>query len=36
MNSVLQELYDAAGLERERVYEAVVVGNARCCTCCSY
>src|SRR3982074_1174302 len=28
MNTVLQELYDAAGLERERVYEAVVVGNA--------
>ena len=28
MNTVLQELYDAAGVERERVYEAVVVGNA--------
>jgi uncharacterized 2Fe-2S/4Fe-4S cluster protein (DUF4445 family) len=28
MNSVLQELYEAAGVERERVYETVVVGNA--------
>jgi uncharacterized 2Fe-2S/4Fe-4S cluster protein (DUF4445 family) len=28
MNTVLRELYDAAGVERERVYEAVVVGNA--------
>src|SRR4030088_2806761 len=28
MNGALGDLYDAAGLERERVYEAVVVGNA--------
>ena len=28
MNTVLQELYDAAGVARERVYETVVVGNA--------
>ena len=28
MNSVLQELYEAAGIARERVYETVVVGNA--------
>jgi len=28
MNSVLQELYDAAGLERERVYEPWWLGNA--------
>jgi uncharacterized 2Fe-2S/4Fe-4S cluster protein (DUF4445 family) len=28
MNTVLQELYEAAGVVRERVYETVVVGNA--------
>jgi uncharacterized 2Fe-2S/4Fe-4S cluster protein (DUF4445 family) len=28
MNGVLQELYDAAGVSRDRVYETVVVGNA--------
>jgi len=28
MNTVLQELYESAGVERERVYETVVVGNA--------
>jgi uncharacterized 2Fe-2S/4Fe-4S cluster protein (DUF4445 family) len=28
MNTVLQELYEAAGVARERVYETVVVGNA--------
>ena len=28
MNAVLGELYDAAGVERDRVYEIVVVGNA--------
>ncbi|MDQ6885221.1 MAG: ASKHA domain-containing protein [Candidatus Dormibacteraeota bacterium] len=28
MNAVLAELYEAAGVERERVYETVVVGNA--------
>ena len=28
MNTVLQELYDSAGVARERVYETVVVGNA--------
>ena len=28
MNGVLRELYDAAGVSRDRVYETVVVGNA--------
>jgi uncharacterized 2Fe-2S/4Fe-4S cluster protein (DUF4445 family) len=28
MNTVLQELYEAAGVSRDRVYETVVVGNA--------
>ena len=28
MNTVLQELYESAGVARERVYETVVVGNA--------
>ena len=28
MNTVLQELYESAGVRRERVYETVVVGNA--------
>jgi len=28
MNTVLQELYESAGVQRERVYETVVVGNA--------
>jgi uncharacterized 2Fe-2S/4Fe-4S cluster protein (DUF4445 family) len=28
MNGVLQELYEAAGVSRDRVYETVVVGNA--------
>jgi uncharacterized 2Fe-2S/4Fe-4S cluster protein (DUF4445 family) len=28
MNTILQELYEAAGVSRDRVYEMVVVGNA--------
>ncbi len=28
MNTVLSELYESAGIQRERVYETVVVGNA--------